>query len=340
MPRPNAPWWRTDRRQWFATIRGRKTPLGIFNQNDVAGALEALRIALGGAKCPPASPAPGEAPPADRRTVADLVPVYEAEVVSQVAPVTRASYASRLRWLRREFGDRDPAGVEPGEVERAVKAAGWANNTRRHFLLVLQHFFKWAGRKDFFVRKPPPESRGDDTLVRPEQLSDLLKFARGDFGPYLRFLWLTGCRPGEACSLTVDQVDWQGGTCVLRQHKTAHKGRRRVIYLSPEALSLLTAQRGRHGTGHLFRRRENRPFTPVNVADRFRRCARLAGVPRSAYSLRHSYITRMLEAGATDSDVAALVGHAGTKVIHSTYSHLTANARRLRDVAGRGDGIG
>jgi integrase len=57
----------------------------------------------------------------------------------------------------------------------------------------------------------------------------------------IRFQRLTGCRPGEACLLRRCDVDTSAAVWVYRpnQHKTAHRGKVRLIHLGPKAQALL-----------------------------------------------------------------------------------------------------
>ncbi|MFY9346018.1 MAG: hypothetical protein WAT39_26245, partial [Planctomycetota bacterium] len=51
------------------------------------------------------------------------------------------------------------------------------------------------------------------------------------------FQWWTGCRPGEACALRWGMIDRNGPVWVaeFERHKTAHRGRRRVLAIGPKA---------------------------------------------------------------------------------------------------------
>ena len=48
----------------------------------------------------------------------------------------------------------------------------------------------------------------------------------------------------------------------------------------------------------------------------------------TAYSCRHTRITRLLEQGMSQTDVAAFMGNS-PGVIHKNYSHVSANTKRL-----------
>jgi len=61
-----------------------------------------------------------------------------------------------------------------------------------------------------------------------------------------------------------------------------------------------------------------------------------AGLPgKVAYGLCHTFATDALANGVPDAQVAELLGHSGTAMLHRHYAHLTARARALRDALGR-----
>jgi integrase len=50
-----------------------------------------------------------------------------------------------------------------------------------------------------------------------------------------------------------------------------------------------------------------------------------------AYGYRHTFATDALANGVPDAQVAALLGHSGTAMLHKHYAHLGARAKALRD---------
>jgi integrase len=105
------------------------------------------------------------------------------------------------------------------------------------------------------------------------------------FAALLRFLWLTGCRPSEAASLTADAVRWEQRCAVLEKHKTAHLGRVRVIYLSEEALAILREQQKEHPQGFLFRRPSGGKWTTHSITGKFARMCRASGLKVTACAI-------------------------------------------------------
>jgi integrase len=76
-------------------------------------------------------------------------------------------------------------------------------------------------------------------------------------------------------------------------------------------------------------------MTPQSVTKRMARLCRKAGVKAIAYGYRHTFATDALANGVPDAQVAALLGHSGTTMLHRHYSHLTEKANVLREAAAK-----
>ena len=78
---------------------------------------------------------------------------------------------------------------------------------------------------------PVDDSTVDATLPHlPEVVADMVRFQRA-----------TGCRPAEVCALRPCDVDRSGDVWKYRpaQHKTAHHGKERTIFIGPKAQAVL-----------------------------------------------------------------------------------------------------
>jgi integrase len=53
------------------------------------------------------------------------------------------------------------------------------------------------------------------------------------------------------------------------------------------------------------------------------------------YGYRHGLATDALASGVADAQVAELLGHSGTAMLHRHYSHLTARTQVLQAALGR-----
>jgi integrase len=77
--------------------------------------------------------------------------------------------------------------------------------------------------------------------IRDEDVDAALPFLNRHVAGLVEFQRLTGCRPGEACAVRRCDLDTGGAVWLFRppHHKTAWKGKSRVIAIGPRAQALL-----------------------------------------------------------------------------------------------------
>jgi integrase len=328
MPRKAAPWVRKATGEWYVTHHGTQTPLGVHGKENELQAWAAFQKLLENAA--------NQKPSVRSEPLAALVPGYLASLESRAVPKTIRDYGATLKTFLARFGNSAALEIDPHTVELHASRQGWSDSYRNNWLWTVQALIRWAGRKDFTMRRPAKESRGADSLISEDTYRLILRETRGDFHELCRFLWCVGCRPMEAARLEAGMIDWTSGTVTLKKHKTKHKGRQRILYLSAEALMIVKAQSDRYdGTGHLFRGVAGKPFTIQAVVSRMIRLSEKIGRSVCAYDFRHTWATRALEAGVPDTHVSAMLGHTSTSMLHLHYSHLGQNAKLLRDMAER-----
>jgi integrase len=136
--------------------------------------------------------------------------------------------------------------------------------------------------------------------------------------------------------LRADDIDLTQGDAVLTEHKMAHLGKVRVLFLSAEAVAVLRERLAHRPAGLLFPGEDGKRMTPQAVGCRLRRLCVKAGVKHCiAYGFRHAFATDALANGVPDAQVAALMGHSGTAMLHKRYAHLGARAKALREALGK-----
>jgi integrase len=153
---------------------------------------------------------------------------------------------------------------------------------------------------------------------------------------------LTGCRPQDVCNMTLAALDCRGEIWLYEpaQHKRAHAGGRRVVYIGPRAQEVLLAwlrpeldepiwsprqaMAERHGVASTHRHQApRRPETGRRVGDHWTsrsyaaaisRAAQEAGVPHwTPNQLRHAAATRLRRDHGLDV-AQVILGHARADV--------------------------
>jgi integrase len=323
---------------WFTTLQGKQVPLGVTDPADEARAWESLRAIVQGAVREAITPTSGVKP----GTVADLAKTFLGAKKPDVKPRTLRGYGQYLGWLAKHFGGQLLVDLDPGRIGAQAAAEAWSDTHRANTLWCVNVFLRWCGRAER-LPLPPKESRGADAVIPEAVHRRVLAETKGDFRALVQFLWLTGCRPGEATGLTAEAVDRETKTARIKRHKTRHKGKTRTLHLCAEALAVAGEQSEKYGgAGHLFRGLRGKPFSLQAMVMRFERVSEKVGHKVLSYGYRHAWATRALALGIPDTHVAAALGHSSTAMVHRHYSHLDANARLLNDVvekvaAGKGD---
>jgi len=163
------------------------------------------------------------------------------------------------RVLRDLYGDTTAVTFGPLRLKAARQkwvTAGLARSECNRRTNLVRRMFKWAASEELVpatvhqalttvtglqrgrteAREPDPVGPVDDAVV-DATLPFLNRHVRG----LVEFQRLTGCRPGEACALRRRDIDTGDAVWLYKptHHKTAHRGKSRVIAIGPRAQELL-----------------------------------------------------------------------------------------------------
>ena len=146
-------------------------------------------------------------------------------------------------------------------------------------------------------------------------------------------LYETGARPGEVTSVTADEFDAERGIWVLTQHKTAHKGEARVIFLTPTVVDICKRLAQKYPTGPLFRTQWGTPYGWCGLSKRIAWLRDRLGLPKTitVYGYRHTFATDALARGVPEASEAGLLGHRSISMLHKHYAHLGGRAKTLQN---------
>lgn len=164
-------------------------------------------------------------------------------------------------------------------VRQAFIAAGWCRKTINARVDRVRRVFRWGVAEELVKattlhaleaveglkrgRTPAPESEPvepvEDAVV-DATLPHLNRHVRG----LVQFQRLTGCRPSEACAVRRCDIDTDGEVWLYKlvNHKTAWKGKRRIIAIGPQAQALLR--------GFFTPNLEDYLFSPASAVEEFR----------------------------------------------------------------------
>jgi integrase len=279
---------------------------------------------------------------AERLSVADALDRYQREVSPTKKASTQDREKGRFDTLRAFFGAYSLAAVTPELVARFRDARleeGLASNTVRLDLALLGHLYvtairEWGVGLTYnpvqLIRKPSPGAARDRRLTTDEE-SRLRQAVAEHSNPMLRWIVTiaieTGMRLSEIVTLTRDQVDVRRRVVRLSETKN---GSPRTVPLTVAAAEAMRAalanpirpidtdlvffgEPGRDGRRrpYVFNRTWQRIVKQLGIIDfRF-------------HDLRHEAVSRFVEAGLSDQEVAAISGHKSMQML-KRYTHLRA----------------
>jgi integrase len=299
--------------------------------------------------------------PSERTTVEAALRRYLAEVTPGKRPSTQATERRRAGILIAHLGRYSLAALTPeiiasyrdsrlaGDSIGGAKPKPRSNNTVRLELALLGHMFNVALKEWGLgltynpvqsIRRPSPGAGRDRRLQRDEE-AKLLAAVDAHSNPMLgwivRIALETGMRTSEIVTLSRRQIDLERR--VVRLHDTKNTSSR-TVPLTIEAT-------------RLFRLAFNNPARPIDTdliffgepgRDGKRRPYQFsrmwAAVKRELgmadlhfHDLRHEAVSRLVEAGLSDQEVAAISGHKSMQML-KRYTHL-----RAEDLVGKLDAI-
>lgn len=227
---------------------------------------------------------------------------------------------------------------------------GLSRKTQGYHAIALRSFLKWLLKNDYVVLAPdkidlPKVAERQVKFLNGEQVDRLLNAPTlSDVGgirdkAILEVLFSTGLRVSELVSLNIDKIDFE-----RREFGIVGKGgRARVVFLSARACEYLKKylnERKDHYNPLFIRHKgkvdpttpdEKMRLTPRSVERLLKKYVRKVKLPVDAtpHTIRHSYATDLLVAGADIRSVQEMLGH---KNIATTqiYTHVTN--KQLKDI--------
>jgi integrase len=255
-----------------------------------------------------------------------------ARFLAEASP--KAHHIDRLEILLPYFADTliaqlNRAAARDYRAHRHEKKKALSDATVNRDLEVLRHMLFWAVDEGYLAanslsRMPMVRERRKPAPVMPlEEERRLLSHA----APHLLGLVIgaldTGMRRGELLTQRWEHIDFNRGVLSVTHSKTAG-GESREIPLTTRLYELLSANRQKEGFVFLFK---GRPLHRIKTA--WAAAIRRAGIRHYRFhDLRHTFNTRLMEAGVMQEVRKAIMGHSSGEDVHSIYTHVELPAKR------------
>jgi integrase len=135
----------------------------------------------------------------------------------------------------------------------------------------------------------------------------------------LQLSWATGLRCAEIAGLLVTDIVYSDNPKLIVRAAISKTGEAREIPLIEAGLSAVQVLAETRLSGHLVLGRQDKPYSPHSLSERFKKLYESAGIKGSTYSGRRGLATRLVDQGAPLPVVQRILGH---KNLTSTMHYI------------------
>lgn len=304
----------------------------------------------------------------DKRLQAQLE-IYERRVANgKMSPSTLEGYAKAINSDRMAYWTGKPLTTTPSELRSWVASLDVTAKFARNLMIPLRSVFEDALNDELIDFNPFERIALDKLLRQTTKASDyeidpftaderaaLVRAARPDEAPMVRFWFQTGLRPGELIALQWPKIDWIAGKARIDVNQVAGVEKApktaagiRDLTLNDEAIAALIAQKPSTflASGHIWTNPRTGEAWTTDAQLRktlWDALCKRAGVRyRNPYQVRHTWASSLLTAGTNPWFVSDQLGHVDVQLVFSTYGkfipedYKAPRASGLRVIAGGG----
>ena len=242
--------------------------------------------------------------------------------------------------------------ITPMQIQAIMAGlSGKSNSLQSKVLAAMRNIFRVAQENGLIARSPVSSTlkpKGKSTkekeiLTVEESLLLLSKVKNARARTFLLTALHTGMRRGEILGLQWKDIDFkekvihvrhnavvsEGETTVSEERKT--DAARRNLPLSEELETWLVQRKKTAHSQYVIAMENHKPLTKSAYRSMWRLIAReLPETHVTAHILRHTYITRLFEAGLDVKEIQYLAGHSTMDMTLKVYTHYDRRSREAQ----------
>lgn len=309
-------------------------------------------------------------------TIQEAFDEFLAEYKTRYAHYTALSYKTAGRSLCRYFSKNTLlANLSRPDItkyaEYLLYQEGRTNSTVRTYLRRIRNIYRWAGKRAYIAEDYNPalslsvtwknDRTKDDIAAKflsDEELEAVFTYTRKrrpDMYDFLKLLYLTGLRRGEAAALKVENYVQKDGvwglevtgtlvrlstqeaadqhlsnTSVKTQPKT--KSSNRFVSLSKEGREIIERNiKGKKTSDWIFWQKKKAAPISDDVCWHFFSSFNRTGIlnrPLHAHMFRHTHVSKLAEMGVPLYAIQDRLGHSSSKTTKEVYLHVTKQVKK------------
>lgn len=242
---------------------------------------------------------------------------------------------------------RDVKAANIYQVMTAVKDK--SNGFQVQIIQTLRSLFNMAVDNDLVMKSPVPttltaggEKTSEVEALTQEQEKEMLEVAEGKHIYMLVYTILnTGLRRGEFLGLMWNDIDFETGVIHVRRHVVTHQNGMTEIVAGakteagerdvpmPAALAAyLKTERAKARSVYLFTTGAGKVYSTGALSTIWYNYTKQLSFPVHIHQLRHTYITKLFEAGLDVKEIQYVAGHANPSITLNTYTHYRKEQRQ------------
>ena len=242
--------------------------------------------------------------------------------------------------------------ITPMQIQAVMaRLSDKSNSLQSKALVHLRGIFQAAEENGLVAKspvsamlKPSGKKTPEKTALTPQEsrlLLDRVENRRAK--TFLLTALHTGMRRGEILALKWEDVDFKGKVIHIRRNavmgpyettvseEMKTKAAKRDVPLSEELEAWLLAQKRNKHSQYVIAMKNHKPLTKSSYKSMWRLIEReLPDTHVTAHILRHTYITRLFEAGLDIKEIQYLAGHATVEMTLRVYTHYDRVSREAQ----------
>lgn len=322
------PWLRKSTGTWYTWLDGKQVALGKGKREAHA---EFARLTVHR----------GKGAAGGRIAVRQLADLWLAGCERELAPSTFRNYRAYVESFCLMCGSLRASDLRPyhattwADAQRTARTGKpWSKSTYHLAYTTLKVMTAWAEARGYLDADPLRRLRRPEIARRapitPAEAAAIIAAVRPEIATALRLLLVTGLRPGEMCSMTVERT-----SVADRKASVAGKTGPRSIPLSDASCAILEPLLGKRASGPvLLNSRGGRLTVWViqhDVIDARRRVG--LGEHVTPHCFRGLFSTEALRRGVDSALVSKLLGHKDPSVLMKHYA--SPDDQMMQDAANK-----